>query len=113
MYFKAALVGMLKPEFEEVEQGHAAVRATFKMSKVGIVAGSFVEAGEISRGARTRVIRDGIVIHEGRIASLRRFKEDTQSVKAGLECGIRIEGFQDLKVGDIIETFELREKPRG
>jgi len=109
---RAALLGMLKPEFEEVEQGRAEVRATFKISKVGVVAGVYVEDGEIIRGAKARLVRDGVVIYQGAIASLRRFKEDVQSVKAGLECGIRLEGFQDIKVGDVIETFELREKPR-
>ncbi|MDI6822088.1 MAG: translation initiation factor IF-2 [Actinomycetota bacterium] len=107
---KAAMLGMLKPKFMEVEQGRAEVRATFKISKVGVVAGAYVLDGEIICGAQTRMIRDGIVIYEGKIASLRRFKEDVPKVKAGFECGIRLENFQDIKVGDIIETFTMVEK---
>ncbi|HAW59923.1 MAG TPA: translation initiation factor IF-2 [Actinobacteria bacterium] len=109
---ETAKAGLLKPKFEEVELGRADVRATFKVSKVGTVAGAFILDGEIERGSKARMIRDGVVIYEGSIASLRRFKEDVPTVKAGFECGIGLENFQDIKVGDMIETFTLVEKSR-
>ncbi len=107
---QVAMKGLLAPEFEEVELGHLEVRATFKVSKIGQVAGCYVSSGKVANDAQARVIRDGNIIFEGKIASLRRFKEDVREVKAGLECGLRIENFQDFKEGDEIEIFKVVEK---
>ncbi len=107
---KKAMVGLLEPVYREEITGLAEVRATFKIPKVGIVAGCYVKEGVINRNNRVRVIREGIVIYTGQIASLKRFKDDVKEVAAGYECGIRIENFQDIKVGDIIEAFELKEE---
>lgn len=106
---KKAMVGLLEPKFEEVIGGTAEVRATFKVPKVGVVAGCYVKEGVINRNHRIRVIRDGVVIYTGKIASLRRFKEDVREVQAGYECGIKIENFNDIKEGDTLETFEIKE----
>lgn len=106
---KKAMAGLLEPVYEEHITGIAEVRATFKIPKVGIVAGCYVKEGVINRNNKVRVIRDGIVIHTGNIGSLKRFKDDVKEVSAGYECGLRIENFQDIKVGDIIEAFEIRE----
>jgi translation initiation factor IF-2 len=108
----AARVGLLKPEIVEEDTGSAEVRELFKVPKAGTVAGCFVEEGEIGRDDRLRVVRDGTVVYEGQIASLRRFKEDVKSVKAGYECGIGIEGFQDVKVGDVLESYTVKEVAR-
>jgi len=108
---EAARKGLLKPKFEEVEIGQAEVRDIFKASKIGTIAGCFVKKGEVNRKAQIRVVRDGVVIYEGLIGSLRRFKEDVSSVKSGFECGIRIDGFNDVKVGDVFEFFQMVEKP--
>jgi len=105
---KKAMEGLLEPVFEEVITGIAEVRATFKVPKVGIVAGCYVKEGVISRNSKVRVIRDGVVVFTGGIASLKRFKEDVKEVQAGYECGLKIENFNDVKVGDIIEAFEIR-----
>lgn len=102
---EAAMKGMLDPEFKEVVIGHAEVRATFKVSGVGVVAGCYVTDGVIKRNAYVRVVRDGVVIHEGNIASLKRFKDDAREVAAGYECGIGVENFNDIKEGDVIEAF--------
>ncbi len=107
---KKAMVGLLEPVYREEITGIAEVRATFKISKVGVVAGCYVKEGVINRNNKVRVIRDGVVIYTGKIASLKRFKDDVKEVPAGYECGIRIENFQDIKVGDIIEAFELKEE---
>jgi translation initiation factor IF-2 len=96
----------------EVETGTASVRELFKVPKAGTVAGCFVEEGEIGRDDRLRVVRDGTVVYEGTIASLRRFKEDVKSVKSGYECGIGIEGFQDVKIGDVLEGYTVKEIAR-
>lgn len=110
---EAALKGMLKPEFEEVQLGMAEVREVFKSSKFGTIAGCLVQSGEVRRNAKARVIRDGAVVADNvSIATLRRFKDDVTEVKEGFECGINLGSFQDLKVDDQIETFEMREKPR-
>ncbi len=106
---KKAMSGLLEPEFEEKITGIAEVRATFKVPKVGVVAGCYVKEGKIERGAKVRLLRDNVVIYTGKIASLRRFKEDVKEVAAGYECGIGLENFQDIKVGDMLETFELVE----
>ncbi|MHB0976044.1 MAG: translation initiation factor IF-2, partial [Candidatus Aquicultorales bacterium] len=107
-----ALTGMLAPELEEVEQGRVEIRDTFKSSRAGIIAGCFVTDGEVERNSRVRLVRDGTVIYEGQISSLKRFKEDTRLVKAGYECGITLEDFQDVKVGDIIEAYRIVERQR-
>ncbi len=106
---KKAMAGLLEPKLEEHITGIAEVRATFKIPKIGIVAGCYVKEGVIHRNNKVRVIRDGVVIFTGNIASLKRFKDDVREVAAGYECGLRIENFQDIKEGDIIEAFEIRE----
>ncbi|WP_053719951.1 translation initiation factor IF-2 [Saccharothrix sp. NRRL B-16348] len=109
-----ALKGMLKPEYEEVQLGRAEVREVFKSSKVGTIAGCLVMSGEIRRNARARLLRDNNVVQENLpISSLRRFKDDATEVREGFECGLTLGNYSDLKVGDIIETFEMREKPRA
>jgi len=105
---KSAIHGLLEPEYEEVVLGQAEIRQIFKVSKIGTVAGSYVLEGKISRNANMRVIRDGVVIHEGRIESLKRFKDDAKEVNTGFECGILLENFNDLKEGDILEAYEKR-----
>ena len=106
---EAAMKGMLAPKFEEVIIGHAEVRETYKVSKVGTVTGCYVLDGKIQRGCSVRVLRDNIVIHEGELASLRRFKDDVKEVASGYECGMQIEKFNDIKVGDIIECFVMEQ----
>ena len=109
---RSAVSGMLKPEERETELGRAEVRATFRVPRLGVVAGCMVVQGTIVRNARARVVRDGVVVYEGRIGSLRRFKDDVREVAEGYECGIGIENFQDVKEGDVIEAFEVREVAR-
>ncbi len=108
----AARVGLLKPTEEEVQTGSAEVRETFRVPKVGTIAGCMVTEGEIERTDSVRVVRDGVVIFEGSFASMRRFKDDVKSVKAGYECGLGIEKYQDIKVGDILEAFKVVEVAR-
>src|SRR5215212_2454256 len=107
-----ALKGLLAPEYEERQTGTAEVRQTFRVPRIGVVAGSYVTSGEITRGTRARLVRDGVVVYDGRIGSLRRFKEDVRTVAAGYECGIGLDNFQDVKEGDQIETYEMVEIPR-
>lgn len=107
-----ALKGLLDPEFKEVVVGNAEVRETFKVPNIGLVAGSYVTDGTINRNDKIRVIRDGVVIFESEIASLKRFKDDTKEVQAGYECGIGVENFNDIKVGDTFETFKMEEIER-
>ena len=110
---KAALKGMLKPEFEEAQLGTAEVREVFKSSKFGTIAGCLVQSGEVKRNAKARLIRDGAVVTDNlSIAGLRRFKDDVTEVREGFECGINLGSYQDVKVDDVIETFEMREKKR-
>lgn len=109
---EAARTGMLAPEITERELGHAKVLDTFKASKIGTIAGCMVEAGEIRATARVRIIRDSVIVHDGKIASLRRFKEDVSQVSDGLECGIHVENYNDIKVDDIIEAYVIEERPR-
>ncbi len=109
---EAALVGMLAPVYEEETLGRAEVRQTFRVPGQGMVAGSYVIDGEIARNALARVVRDGVVIHDGKVSSLRRFKDDVKSVATGFECGIGLEDFNDVKEGDIIEAYQMREIPR-
>jgi len=109
---EAAMKGMLEPEYKEVLLGHAEVRATFKASAVGTIAGCYVTDGKINRNNDVRIIRDGIVIHEGKLASLKRFKDDAKEVNSGYECGLNIERFNDIKEGDIIEAYTIEAVPR-
>jgi len=110
---ESALKGMLKPEFEEVQLGTAEVREVFKSSKFGTIAGCVVQSGEVKRNAKARLIRDGAVVADNlTVATLRRFKDDVTEVREGFECGINLGSYQDVKVDDVIETFEMREKPR-
>jgi len=109
---EAAMVGMLAPEYEEVVTGEAEVREVFSVPRVGRIAGCYVRSGVVKRGSKVRFLREGVVIWKGEIASLKRFKEDAREVSAGYECGIGLEQFQDLKSGDIIETYEEREIAR-
>jgi translation initiation factor IF-2 len=104
--------GMFKPVFKEVELGRATVREVFKVSGVGSIAGAYVNEGKITRSAQVRIVRDGVVIHEGKIASLKRFKDDTKEVLTGFECGIGIENYNDLNEGDVIEAFVVEEVKR-
>jgi translation initiation factor IF-2 len=106
---EAALKGMLEPEFEEIVTGQAEVRETYKISRVGTIAGCMVTDGVIKRDALVRVLRDGIVVYEGKLASLKRFKDDAKEVRSGFECGLSIENFNDIKVGDVIEASQLKE----
>ncbi len=108
----AARIGMLKPTEEEVQTGTAEVRNTFKVPKVGIAAGCMVQEGEIAATDNARLVRDGVVVWEGKLASLRRYKDDVKSVKAGYECGIGLDGFQDIHVGDQIECYRIEEVAR-
>ena len=110
---EAAMKGMLTPKFKEAILGHAQVRQVFRVSGVGSIGGCYVTDGRIVRSSSIRVVRDGIVIHEGKIASLRRFKDDAREVAAGFECGIGVERFNDIKENDIIEAFEMQEIERS
>ena len=109
---EAALKGMLDPEFKEEVLGNIEVRNTFKVPNVGIIAGAYVLTGKVERNASIRLIRDGIVVHEGKISSLKRFKDDAKEVSHGFECGIGIENYNDIKEGDIIEAFKMVEVER-
>ncbi|CAN5516887.1 translation initiation factor IF-2 [soil metagenome] len=109
---EAAMRGMLAPESVENETGSAEVRQTFRVPNAGVVAGSYVTDGEISRNDRVRVVRDGTVIYDGTLASLRRFKDDVRSVRQGFECGIGVQNFNDIKEGDVLEFFRVVEVPR-
>ena len=111
---EAALKGMLKPEYEEAQLGTAEVREVFRVPRIGNVAGCLVRSGEIRRNSKARLIRDGAVVADNlTVGSLKRFKEDATEVREGYECGIGLGSFNDIKIDDVIETFELREKPRG
>jgi translation initiation factor IF-2 len=110
---ESALKGMLKPIYEEVELGSAEVREVFRSSRFGNIAGCIVRSGLIRRNAKARLIRDGAVVSDNlTIAGLRRFKDDATEVREGFECGITLGNYNDISVGDVIETFEMREKPR-
>ncbi len=102
---EAAMKGMLAPKFKEVVTGHAQVRQTIHISKIGTVCGSYVTDGKIVRNAKARLVRDGVVVYEGELASLRRFKDDVKEVAENYECGISLEKFDDVKEGDVIEAF--------
>ena len=109
---ESAMKGMLEPKYEEKVIGNVEVRQTFKISNVGTIAGSYVLNGKVERNAGVRVIRDNIVIHEGRLATLKRFKDDVKEVSKGFECGIQIENYNDIKEGDIIEVYVMEEIKR-
>ncbi|WP_315067439.1 translation initiation factor IF-2 [uncultured Clostridium sp.] len=104
---KAAMIGMLEPEYKEVILGTAEVRTTYKISNIGTIAGCYVLTGKLKRNAETRVIREGIVIFESSLSSLKRFKDDAKEVNSGYECGLTVEKFNDIKEGDIVECFEM------
>ncbi|MBW2107201.1 MAG: translation initiation factor IF-2 [Deltaproteobacteria bacterium] len=106
---KMAMVGLMEPTFEEHLVGRAEVRQTFNVTKVGTVAGCYVTEGKIERGGSARLLRDGVVIHDGKIGSLRRFKDDAKEVQAGYECGIGIEAYNDIKVNDVIECYRVEQ----
>ena len=111
---EAALKGLLKPVYEEVALGTAEVREVFRSSKFGNIAGCLVRTGLIRRNAKARLVRDGAVVADNlSIDTLRRFKDDATEVREGFECGIGLGSFNDIKVDDVIETFEMREKPRA
>ena len=97
--------GLLAVTIKENTLGHAEVRDTFRISKVGTVAGCYIQDGKIPRDARIRLLRDNVVVYEGRVRSLRRFKEDVAEVRSGMECGIALENFNDVKVGDVMQAF--------
>jgi translation initiation factor IF-2 len=109
---KAALEGLLEPEIREKVSGSAEVRKIFRVPKSGVIAGCYVNMGTVTRNARVRVMRDGLAIHEGKVSSLKRFKDDAREVLAGFECGIGIEGFNDLKEGDVLEFITVEEVAR-
>ena len=107
-----AMKGLLAPEFKEVILGHAEVRAVMKITGAGIIAGSYVLDGKMQRNAQVRLLRDNVVVHEGKLSSLKHFKEDVKEMKEGFECGMSLEGHNDIKEGDIIECFIMEEIPR-
>jgi translation initiation factor IF-2 len=109
---RAAMQGMLAPEEVETPLGQAEVRQLFKASRIGTIAGSFVTEGKVTRGARVRIVREGTVIYDTTIESLRRFNEDVREVASGFECGIVVTNFQDLREGDVLETYETRQVER-
>ncbi len=106
---EAAIRGMQAPKFEEVVYGQAEVRETYKVSHVGTVCGCYVQSGKIVRGCMLRVIRDGVVIYSGKLGSLRRFKDDVKEVATNYECGMTVEGYNDVETGDILEAFAMEE----
>ena len=109
---EAAMLGLLSPVYEEIVTGEAEVRQVFRVPRIGAIAGCYVREGVITRGSKVRFLRDGVVIWKGAITSLRRFKDDAREVQAGFECGIGLSDYQDLKEGDVIETYDEREIPR-
>jgi translation initiation factor IF-2 len=106
---KSAMEGMLSPEIKEEITANVEVQQVFKITKVGTIAGCFVREGKIKRSNKVRVIRDGIVVHTGELGSLKRFKDDVKEVVAGLDCGLNINNYNDIQVGDIIESYEETE----
>ena len=109
---RAAMQGMLEPAEVETSLGQAEVRQLFRASRIGTIAGSFVTEGNVSRGSRVRVVREGTVIYDTTIESLRRFSDDVREVNSGFECGIVLANFQDLREGDVLETYETRLQER-
>ena len=109
---EAAMKGMFKPVFKEVEMGRVSVRNTFKISGVGTIAGAYVQDGKVTRNAQVRVVRDGVVVYDGKISSLKRFKDDVKEVASGYECGISFENFNDVHEGDVIEAYTMEQVER-
>ena len=109
---EAALKGMLKPKYKEIIQGTAEVRQVFKITNVGMIAGCYVIDGKIVRNSGVRVLRDNVVVHEGKLVSLKREKDDAREVATGYECGVQVEDYNDIKVGDHIESFIMEEIKR-
>jgi translation initiation factor IF-2 len=110
---ESALKGMLKPIFAEEITGRAVVRAMFKVPKIGTIAGCYMEDGTATRGQKVRLLRDGVVVADTTVSSLRRFKDDVREVSGGYECGVGLENYQDIKEGDVLEFYEVREVPRS
>ncbi|MPM02902.1 Translation initiation factor IF-2 [bioreactor metagenome] len=106
---EAAMKGMLSPKFKEVTLGRVEVREVYKITGAGIIAGCYVTEGKVARHAQLRLVRDGIVVHEGAVGSLKRFKDDVKEVAQGYECGLSIEKYSDIKAGDIIEAFVMEQ----
>jgi translation initiation factor IF-2 len=106
---REAMEGLLGPTFKETTEARAEIRTVFNIQKLGTIAGCMVLDGTVTRGSRVRVIRDSVVVYDGKISSLRRFKDDVKEVLSGLECGIMVENFNDVKVGDVLETYSLQE----
>ena len=100
---------MLEPTFREAIIGHAEIRTTFRVSGVGTIGGAYVTDGKIQRNSKVRVVRDGIVIHEGELGSLKRFKDDAKEVNSGYECGLSIDKFNDIKDGDVVEAYVMEQ----
>jgi translation initiation factor IF-2 len=109
---KSAMEGMLAPQFEEKITANVQIRETFKITKVGTIAGCMVIDGKINRNSKVRIIRDGVVVHTGELASLKRFKDDVKEVATNYECGLNIQNFNNIEVGDIIEAYENVEVKR-
>jgi translation initiation factor IF-2 len=107
---RKAMEGLLPPTISETFGGRAEVRQTFSVPRIGTIAGCYVTEGNIRRGSLCRLIRDGVQIYEGKVGSLKRFKDDAREVAAGFECGIGIDGYNDVKIGDVIETYALKEE---
>jgi translation initiation factor IF-2 len=107
-----ALIGMLAPEQVEEVLGEVEVRQTFKVSRLGTIAGCMVTSGAVQRGAQVRLVRDGTIIHDGRIGTLKRFQDDVREVTQGFECGLTVDGYNDLKEGDVLEVYTVREVAR-
>ena len=103
---RAAMEGMLEPTYREQTLGRVEIRQTFNIQGIGTVAGCYVTEGKVQRGSLVRLLRDQVVVHEGKLASLKRFKDDVREVAAGYECGLSIEGYQDVKQGDVIEAYD-------
>jgi translation initiation factor IF-2 len=107
-----AMQGLLAPEEVEATVGQVEVRAIFRASRIGTIAGSYVTDGHITRGAKVRLVRDGAVVYDGEVASLRRGSDDVREVQSGFECGIVLQNFQDIKEGDVLEVYETRQVER-
>src|SRR6185369_8862499 len=109
---KNLMAGLLSPTYREKFLGNAEIRQVFRITKVGVVAGCYVTDGEVKRGAKVRLLRDNVVIHEGSLKTLKRFKDEVREVKQGFECGMAFENYDNIQVGDIIECFEMEEVAR-
>jgi translation initiation factor IF-2 len=108
-----ALIGMLSPEKVEEVLGEVEVRQTFRASRIGTIAGCMVTQGTVTRGSQVRIVRDGTIVHDGRIGTLKRFQDDVREVTQGFECGLTVDGYNDIKEGDILEVYAVREVARS